>query len=243
MADIYWTEESDSASDYVVPDDIIDVAFTISCKCLPLEHAHALSEALHAKLAWLSEDERAGIHQIYGAASGNGWQRPDEIQTNVLFLSRRQKLTLRLPKEHLEAAKKLSGACLNIDGYALTVGNFSIKYLSVLPTLYARRVLGTDTQVDTSIENGTDDLDESQFLEKVSSQLEDLGIQVKKMMCGLERTIRTPEKTLTARSLMLSDLTPEESVYLQQIGLGPGRKLGCGLFLPQKSIKAVKPDG
>jgi CRISPR/Cas system CSM-associated protein Csm4 (group 5 of RAMP superfamily) len=41
---------------------------------------------------------------------------------------------------------------------------------------------------------------------------------------------------------MLADLELEESLKLQEAGLGPGRKLGCGLFLPQKGIKPVNPD-
>ena len=42
--------------------------------------------------------------------------------------------------------------------------------------------------------------------------------------------------------LMVADLTPEAAIKLQQEGLGEGRKFGCGLFLPQKGIKAVNAD-
>jgi hypothetical protein len=44
------------------------------------------------------------------------------------------------------------------------------------------------------------------------------------------------------RSLMVADLASEDAIKLQQEGIGPGRKFGCGLFLPQKGIKAVKAD-
>jgi hypothetical protein len=46
----------------------------------------------------------------------------------------------------------------------------------------------------------------------------------------------TPEGTHLARSLMLSGLTREQSLFLQQRGIGSGRKLGFGLFIPHKSI-------
>jgi len=39
---------------------------------------------------------------------------------------------------------------------------------------------------------------------------------------------------------MVADLEPEQSVRLQQIGIGPGRTIGCGLFIPHKGIAAVK---
>ncbi len=38
---------------------------------------------------------------------------------------------------------------------------------------------------------------------------------------------------------MLADLTPEDSVRVQQRGVGPWRRHGCGLFLPHKGIKPV----
>jgi hypothetical protein len=39
---------------------------------------------------------------------------------------------------------------------------------------------------------------------------------------------------------MVADLEPEQSVLLQQAGLGDGREFGCGLFIPHKGIKPVK---
>ncbi len=225
---MYWSEDTDDKQEVVVPTNVLDVVYSISCKCIPMEHAHALSEALQQALPWLAEEETAGIHQVYGAESGNGWERPD---TDVLYLSRRQKLILRLPKERLEDAKSLSGETLDIEGYTLKVGDLlTTRKLSDLPTLFARHVLGEDGQT------------EEEFLAQAVRQLEALGIKVKKMMCGKEGVIHLPDSTLHTRSLMLADLELEESVKLQEVGLGSGRKLGCGLFLPQKGIKAVKPD-
>ena len=41
---------------------------------------------------------------------------------------------------------------------------------------------------------------------------------------------------------LLADLTPEHAIKLQQEGIGPGRKFGCGLFIPQKGITSVKRE-
>lgn len=224
---MYWSEDSDENKKVVVPDNVLDVVYSISCKCIPMEHAHALSEALQQALPWLADEEAAGIHEVYGAESGNGWERPD---TEVLYLSRRQKLTLRLPKHRLDEAKALTGETLDVGGFALKVGDFTTRKLSDLPTLFARHVLGEDGQT------------EDEFLAQAVMQLQAMGINVKKMMCGKESIIQLPEGELYARSLMLADLELEESIKLQEVGLGPGRKLGCGLFLPQKGIKPVNPD-
>ena len=224
---MYWSENSDDKKEVVVPDNVVDVIYNINCKCIPLEHAHALSEALQQALPWLREEETAGIHQVYGAESGNGWERPD---TEVLYLSRRQKLMLRLPKTRLDEAKSLSGQTLDIAGYPLEVGELTTRKLSDLPTLFARHVLGAAEQ------------SEDEFMALAVAQLNAMGIRVKKLMCGKEGRIELPDATLYTRSLMLADLELQESVMLQEVGLGPGRKLGCGLFLPQKGIKAVNPD-
>jgi hypothetical protein len=40
---------------------------------------------------------------------------------------------------------------------------------------------------------------------------------------------------------MIADLTSQDSITLQEQGLGEGRKIGCGLFVPHKDIKAVDP--
>ena len=38
---------------------------------------------------------------------------------------------------------------------------------------------------------------------------------------------------------MIADLSKENSVLLQDAGLGDGRIYGCGIFLPHKSVDAV----
>ena len=38
---------------------------------------------------------------------------------------------------------------------------------------------------------------------------------------------------------MIADLKRDESLSIQQYGLGEGRKLGCGLFMLHRGIDAV----
>ena len=40
-----WQEEN-VKTEYVVPDDVVDVSFKIECKQIALDHAHDLSQAL-----------------------------------------------------------------------------------------------------------------------------------------------------------------------------------------------------
>ena len=52
-------------------------------------------------------------------------------------------------------------------------------------------------------------------------------------------TINLEGKNNYTRSLMLAGLSKQDSITLQDVGIGRGRVFGCGIFLPYKSIDAV----
>lgn len=224
---MFWSEDQDEKGKFVVPDDVIDVVYSISCKCLPNEHIYSLSEALQQALPWLSDEEQAAVHPLTGPEEGNGWERPTG---DLMHLSRRQKLMIRIPKSRLPDAEKLTGQVLEIDGYALEVGKSTTKLLSDMPTVFARHVI---------CDRG---MSEDEFMHATLAQIQALDVKIRKMMAGKERAIKTPDKIIVTRSIMLADLSPDESIRLQEQGIGEGKMLGCGLFLPQKGISAVNPD-
>jgi CRISPR-associated protein Cas6 len=224
----FWEEDKSGKEEFQVPDDVVDLVYRISCRMLPLDHAHALSGAVLELLPWLDEEPRAGIHLIHGAESGNGWYRPEDSSDGVLHLPRRARMSLRVPRERISDAESLVGARLDVGGHALEVGEFKSKPLSALPTLFARHVVSEETQ------------SEADFLEYVAEEMRKLEITVRKLMCGRSHAIQTPDGEIFTRSLMVADLEPEAAVRLQQEGVGPHRTLGCGLFIPHKGIKAVQ---
>ena len=109
---MYWEDDKQSEKNYVV-DDVVDLVFSIQCKCLPVDHIHALSESVQDVLPWLRDESSAGVHSIYGAASGNGWIRPEEPDA-LLHLSRRTKFELRVPEHRVDDARQLEGKTLNV---------------------------------------------------------------------------------------------------------------------------------
>lgn len=224
---MFWTEK-EADKTYVVPDDIVDLAFKISCKCLPLEHSNALSKALLQQLPWLAEEQSAGIHLIHGAESGNGWIRPEDTANELLYLSKRTRMTLRLPQERVEQAKELTGVSLDIAGHSLEVGDASVKLLSTSSTIFSRYVVSSENEP------------EDQFLKRVYTDLKKMGVDINKILCGKSHALNTEEGSLFTRSVMLAELGQEDSVKVQQQGLGPHRILGCGLFIPHKGIAPVK---
>lgn len=227
---MFW-EEDERHQVAETDDAIVDLTFRTECRALPVDHAFALSEAIQARLPWFATEPGAGLHTIHGAESGNGWYRPEGAGDDLLYLSRRTRFSLRLPRHRVEEARTLlEGIALEVAGHTLRLSEAVVKPLTPHATLFARYVLSEAGE------------SEQAFLQRMVQELKELGVVCKKLMCGRSNAIRTPDGDLHARSLMLADLRPEDSVRLQQRGLGTGRTLGCGLFIPHKSIKKV-PEG
>ena len=58
-------------------------------------------------------------------------------------------------------------------------------------------------------------------------------------ICGKTNTLKINHEKTSTRSLMLPGLSKQQSILIQDKGLGEGRIFGCGLFVPHKSIDAV----
>jgi len=221
-------EENKREQAFVVPDDMADLSFRISCKQIALDHAHDLSQALHQALPWLVDEERAGVHLIHGASSGNGWQRPEEEDgEQFIYLSKRSRMMLRMPKDRFQDVEALVGQTLAIADNTITVGDYQVKPFSSLGTLFARYILLEDNET------------EDQLIARLSNNMKAMGITLRKALCGISHEFSLPQGKVRTMSVMVADLDPEESVMLQTHGIGDGRKMGFGLFIPHKGIKPV----
>jgi CRISPR-associated protein Cas6 len=227
---MFWQEDEDKTLPYIAPDDVLDVSFAIQCKQLPLDHAWDLSQAVQQALPWFAEEVVAGVHPIHVAESGNGWERPDDPNNQFLLPSRRTRLFLRIPKNRIAATQALSGKTLDVGGYAVSLRDMKEKPLTHTSVIFARYVLSSAEE------------DENSFLRRMVDEMKRItDFKVKKMLCGKSHTLHTPQGTQHTRHLMIADLDNDPSVRLQQYGLGGGRKFGCGLFMPHKGIKTLKP--
>lgn len=225
---MFWQEDN-SEKAFQVPDDIVDILFDIDCRQLPVDHAYALFAALQGALPWFGNEPGLGLHTVHVAGSQNGWERPAHSTDENLILSRRTKLTIRVPRHRVNLLfEELKGKTLDIAGSRLTVGEGKIRPLSKERTLLARYVAVRPNE------------GEEDFLGWAAAELRVLDIRVRKALCGKTTALATPNGPLNTRSLMLADLAPEESVRLQQHGLGPHREMGCGIFIPHKGIDPVK---
>jgi len=219
-----WKEDEDLNVVFVVPDDVVDLAFSIDCRSLPVDHTYTLASEIERHLPWLVSEERCALHLIHGAESGNGWERP-ENGDDLLYLSRRTKLTLRIPQERVAAAQALSGKELIINKSIMKIGQATTRKLAVTTALYTR-YLQTD-------ENES----EEKFIDKAVAELRAMGLEFKKILAGKTHTHRDTHNNLTlTRSLFIADLGRTDSIRLQERGIGSKQHLGFGVFIPHKTL-------
>lgn len=222
---MFWNQEEETQAAYQVPDDVFDLVFRLRGTSLDIDHAFALSTALQAHL---SDDlcARIGVHGVRMAGSGNGWNRPEQSDA-ALPLSRRARLAIRVHRDDSEEVGQIMDRTLQIGHQEVTLGSSVMRKLSTIGTLYARAICCDREQ------------SESDFLTEMAASLKQMNIRVSKMICGRCGEIRTADEIIFTRALMVADLEAEESVALQQQGLGQDRMLGCGLFVPHRGIDPV----
>ncbi len=216
-----WQDEEDV--EYQIPDDVVDLAFSIECTSIPVDHAHALSSAILEILPWLVDEPEAGLHLIYGGASINGWQAPESPDEPIL-LSKRTKLRIRLPKTRIEDASELCGKTLDISGHKMEIGEAKSMLLVNSNTLFSRHIA-------SDIEE-----DEETFTQRMIEELHALGLNFTKILSGRDHPLAGPGDPINTKSLMVSGLSAQDAVKLQISGVGPYQHMGIGLFVASKSI-------
>ena len=189
----------------------VDLAFRLNGSTVPVDHGYALYAAWSRILPEIHEAKDVGVHPIRGLYNGNG-----ELQ-----LSDFSRLVLRLPDEEIRSYLKLAGKRLEMDEHLLSVGVPEVRLLLPVASLRARLV---------TIKGF---LNEEAFLEAAKRQLQNLNIGCEAVL-GQRGTFRVKDKQVVGFEVVVAGLTPEDSVKLQEHGLGGRRKMGCGVFVPSK---------
>lgn len=221
---MFW-QEDDKKDDISSPSKVVDLQYKIDCKQIPTCHAWELSQALYQALPWIEDEAEVGIHQIHGAASGNGWERPPDGE--LIHLSKRTRMQLRVPVSRIDNANELVGKTLDVAGHSVIVGKMTSKAIDPLSTIFSRYIVVTPG------------MSEDDFLRWLVDELNARNIQARKLLCGIGHKIEANGESIETRSLMIADLDVAASVALQERGIGPHRHLGCGIFIAHKGIKAV----
>jgi CRISPR-associated protein Cas6 len=195
-------------------DVIVDLFFGVRGSRVSADHGYALYGAVARILemrehGWFHEADQIGLHLLAGAYGAPG----------RILLGPRARFGLRLPAALIPKVLPLAGKRLVIGGHTLRVGVPHVQALRPAPILAARLVTTRNGQ------------DETRFDREVARQLTALEIAAAAIR-GRRRIIRIKDKSVVGYSVRIAGLSAEQSLRLQEQGLGGRRKMGCGVFVP-----------
>ena len=220
---------------------VIDFAFRVSGDSVPVDHGYALYSCLCRKFPWLhgpspkgglanpSLWSEVGIHPITGKLQGD----------RLLKFTPASRLTIRVGSEHIGEFLSLIGESLDVDGSIIRIGTPEVIPLRPAPRLYSRLVVIKGF------------MEPQGFLAAVIRQAEangirgTLGLPYRSGTASVEgtqskgsidplrrRTLDIRGKHVVGYAVLASELTADESIILQEKGLGGRRRFGCGIFVP-----------
>jgi len=205
----------------------IDVSFRIDGEKMPADHGYQTLSAISRLVPSIHSDSTCGIFPVNGVNIGN----------RFILLNERSRLVFRLSHEKLPELLKLAGKKILISECQLRIG---------IPEVFA---LKPSSHLKSRLVTIKGFMEPEPFLEAAVRQLSEMGINGKPALAlrasqrsasaetscqYIRRTLRVKDKEIVGYAMIVESLTAEESILLQEKGIGGRRRMGCGLFLPYK---------
>jgi CRISPR-associated protein Cas6 len=198
---------------------MIDLCFVVTAASpVPADHGYHLYAAVSRVLPAVHQANGIGIHPIRGRLIG-------DRQMELCDWSR---LSIRIAPERIADFLPLAGKQLNLGARSIRVGVPQVYALTPATAVRSRLVT-----IKASSREGEEPSppDESAFLAAARRQLDALGISAEvQISAGKRRTLRIKDKEVVGYEMLVSALAAQESVTLQDHGLGGRRHMGCGIF-------------
>lgn len=200
----------------------IDLCFSLVAKdAIWADHGYALYGAISRVLEEKVHAENGiGVHPIRGRQVGD----------RRLMLMPWSTLTLRVSDDQIASMLPLAGKALRLGEASVRVGVPMVKVLVPATALRSRLV-------NIKVANiRPESVTKEQFANAVRRQLAELGISEAAIVTiGKRRTMRVKQRELVGYEILVEGLAAEESVALQEHGVGGKRHMGCGVFVPAQS--------
>ncbi len=207
----------------------VDLAFAVTAqKPIASDHGYALFGAVSRVLPVVHQENGFAIHPIRGRKVGD----------EEMVLTPWSRLTLRTPADRIAELLPLAGQSLHVGETSLRVGVPQVFALTPATALRSRFVC--IKVKDTKAEELTPEI----FLAAARKQLGEMGTSEEAIL-GIppiptgpkqgepqRRAIGIKGASIVGYEVIIEALTAEESLTLQEQGLGGRRHMGCGVFVP-----------
>ncbi len=199
----------------------LDLLFPVVGRRLPTDHSYPLYSALTHLLPCLHDGTVPfALAPIPGDYVGQGLLQLDPARSHLRMRVRAADIPRVLP---------LAGKSLTVMGQRLRLGVPRIHMLRPSPDLFARLVTFKNaTQPEPFLAVARRELDRL----NVGGDLSIPEHGDKNPARGPHRRVmRIKEKRIVCFPFLIRGLAPDESLRLQETGLGGRRHMGCGLFI------------
>ena len=209
----------------------VDVQFNLQGDRIPADHGYLAYSAVSKFVKEIHEGEEFGIHAISGRLLGD----------RMLEIVPHSRLTFRLPVERVKDVLALAGKTLSIGDHRVVVGVPASRALVPSASLYSRLVVIKGF------------MEPEPFLDAVKRKLVEMKVNAAPSLVStagavevnadrsggtrspwIRRTLRIHDKEIVGFAVRIEQLTAEESVLVQERGIGGRRRFGCGLFIPER---------
>lgn len=197
----------------------VELNFPVQGKLLPADHGYGLFAAFVSLVPEIRAHSDISILTIPGLADKQG----------KILLTAQSCLRIRVPVSKIPVVYRLAGKQIRIGKHEIQIGIPNVHPLHPSEVLRSRIVTikGKDyTQPDA-------------FLVAAKRQLEQLEVSGKVVIPvdldgnPLRKTIKIQRFTVVGFTTEIIGLSGEDSIKLQQWGIGGKRHMGCGYFLPK----------
>ena len=213
----------------------VDLIFAAQGDAIPRNHGYALYGAIARVVPAVHQAKDIGIFPINGSSTGDG----------TLLLTDRSMVRFRVSADRLPILLPLAGKAMELDGHRLRLGVPHVAALIPAPVLSSSLVLIKLADAGSKEAGGI--VTPDAFLAAARRKLVAMNIQaepgIQKIRTGpragqaRRRVVRVKDQTHVGYAMIVQGLTAEESIRLQEEGLGGRRLMGCGLFLPERGNK------
>jgi hypothetical protein len=162
---------------------------------------------------------------------------------------------VRVASDRIGTAVPLTGKALEVGNHSIRLGAPRIEQLEPAPTLRAgfvtfkdfavpcKRSVRRHPELATRLDMPPEE-QPARFLEMAGRRLKELGIGAEPGIPRNEKGARAGEprrrivhikgKKIVGYPLIVQGLTADESIQLQEVGLGGRTRIGCGFFVPYR---------
>lgn len=208
---------------------IVELSFPVRGTSLPVDNGFIVYQAVARSVPWVGEQAQVGLAIV--PIQGNPHR-------GFLDLTSGSRLTFRLSAGDVPRLSPLAGQCLVFGNVTLILGQPAQSDLRPSSSLASAFVVAEGCRHSDEVQEWltrqfrTLDIGTAPELRLKRFKEQPATAQSGTSCPYVRRFQQVGESSVVGWEVQVRGLVPQESLRLQEVGVGPGRRYGCGVFVP-----------